>query len=33
MLAYILWHWPFPEVQTQHYESSLVEFHQSLTES
>ena len=33
MLAYILWHWPFPEVQTQDYESSLVEFHQSLTES
>ena len=30
MLAYVLWHWPLPQVAPDHYESSLIEFHQSL---
>ena len=33
MLAYILWHWPFPQVTTEDYESSLGQFHQSLSET
>ena len=30
MLTYILWHWPFPEVNSQDYETGLAEFHKSL---
>lgn len=33
MLAYILWHWPFPQVSTEDYESGLGQFHQSLSET
>ncbi len=30
MLAYIFWHWPYPDVERRAYERSVVDFHRSL---
>lgn len=30
MLAFVFWHWPFPEVDSQSYEGRLTRFHQAL---
>jgi len=33
MLAFIFWHWPYPEVDSEAYESRLADFHRSLAEA
>ncbi len=30
MLAFVFWHWPYPDVQPRRYERSLAKFHESL---
>jgi len=30
MLAYVFWHWPQPSINTGHYESDLIQFHETL---
>ena len=33
MLAFVFWHWPFPDVGPRRYERSLVKFHESLAKA
>ena len=33
MLAFVFWHWPYPEVAAQAYETRLADFHRSLAQA
>ena len=33
MLAFVFWHWPYPDVQPRRYERSLAKFHESLAKA
>jgi len=33
MLAFVFWHWPFPEVDTERYEARLARFHEALPQA